>query len=116
MKLKESVKSASKDRESSLKKQIGSEKINMPINSAVLDELNSDNFIQKQFNSSMNKKMDNIVIDLQKQTIKVPEVEPVEPDSIFNSNLFMNEETRMEKWVKELYSYRQKALQQGLKN
>lgn len=30
--------------------------------------------------------------------------------------LFVNEEARMEKWVKELYSYRQKALQQGLKS
>lgn len=33
----------------------------------------------------------------------------------FFFQLFMNEEARMEKWVKELFSYRQKALQQGLK-
>lgn len=30
---------------------------------------------------------DNIVIDLKKQTIKVPEVEPTEPDSIFYHNV-----------------------------
>lgn len=29
--------------------------------------------------------------------------------------LFLNEEARMEKWIKELYGYRQRALQQGLK-
>lgn len=59
---------------------------------------------------------DNIVIDLLKQTIKVPEVEQIEPDSIFHQGLFLNEEARLEKWIRELYSYRQKALQQGWKN
>ncbi|KAF5277707.1 hypothetical protein FQR65_LT03687 [Abscondita terminalis] len=57
----------------------------------VLEELNADSFAQKAF-SSKNKKLPNtIVIDLKKQTIKVPQVEPVEPDSIFhhNSNTFL---------------------------
>lgn len=59
------------------------------INSNVLDEINSDNFTPKQFNSSikLNKKMDNIVIDLKSQTIKVPDVEITEPDSIFHPNV-----------------------------
>lgn len=104
------------------------------LDTKVLDEINSDSFSPKQFASSKSKKLpDNIVIDLKKQTIKVPEVEPVEPDGIFHHNvgwfasfcgfdqslflqLFLNEEARMEKWVKELFSYRQKALQQGLKS
>lgn len=59
----------------------------MTVNTAVLEEINADGFNPKQFQSSMNKKLDNIVIDLQKQTIKVPEVEQVEPDSIFHSNV-----------------------------
>ncbi|XP_076255379.1 uncharacterized protein LOC143193213 isoform X5 [Rhynchophorus ferrugineus] len=81
-----------------------------------LEQINEDKFEPKEFSSSKTNKLpDNIVIDLKKQTIKVPEVEQVEPDSIFHHNLFLNEETRMEKWIKELYSYRQKALQQSLK-
>lgn len=114
MNIKETAKTTSKDSSQQKNKRV--ETIDMTIDSAVLDEINDDGFTQKQFQSSTNKKMENIVIDLQKQTIKVPEVEPIEPDSIFHTNLFMNEETRMEKWVKELYSYRQKALQQGIKN
>lgn len=55
------------------------------VETKVLDEINSDSFSPKQFASSRNKKLpDNIVIDLKKQTIKVPEVEQVEPDSIFH--------------------------------
>ncbi|XP_060518074.1 serine/Arginine-related protein 53 isoform X3 [Cylas formicarius] len=82
-----------------------------------IDKINQDKFVPKQFVSNKAKNLpDNIVIDLKKQTIKVPEVEPLEPDSIFHHNLFLNEEARMEKWVKELYSYRQKALQQGFRN
>ncbi|KAJ8937615.1 hypothetical protein NQ318_018428 [Aromia moschata] len=85
------------------------------VDSDVLNEINEDKFAPKQFTSSKSKVPDNIVIDLKKNTIKVPEVEPLEPDSIFHHNLFLNEEARMEKWIKELYSYRQKALQQGLR-
>ncbi|KAJ8975999.1 hypothetical protein NQ317_006296 [Molorchus minor] len=69
----------------------------------------------RSLSQSQKKVPENIVIDLEKNTIKVPEVERLEPDSIFHHNLFLNEEARMEKWIKELYSYRQKALQQGLK-
>nr|CAH7740474.1 unnamed protein product [Callosobruchus chinensis] len=82
--------------------------------SKILDEINEDMFTPKAFNSSK-KVPDNIVIDLTKNTIKIPEVEPSEPDSIFHHNLFQSEELRMEKWVKELFCFRQKALQQGSK-
>ncbi|KAF5280944.1 hypothetical protein FQA39_LY17924 [Lamprigera yunnana] len=98
-------------------KNENNQNFNMPdIDSDVLEKINSDSFEQKSF-LSKNKKLPNtIVIDLKKQTIKVPEIEPVEPDSIFHHNLFLSEEARTEKWVKELYIYRQKALQQGIKN
>lgn len=82
-----------------------------------LDEINTDTFNPKPFNSSAKKVNHNIVIDLKKQIIKVPEVQDTvgnEPASIFHHSLFQNEEVRIEKWVKELYSYRQKALQQGI--
>lgn len=52
-----------------------------------LNAINEEGFTPKGFSSSKSKKMDNIVIDLKKQTIKVPEVEPVEPDSIFHHSV-----------------------------
>lgn len=58
--------------------------------SRVLDEINEDKFKQKQFSSSGKKVAETIVIDLKKQTIKVPEVEPTEPDSIFYHNVNFN--------------------------
>lgn len=64
-----------------------------PISSNVLDEINSDSFKPKQFSSSASKhtkKMDNIVIDLKAQTIKVPDVEITEPDSIFHPNVSLS--------------------------
>lgn len=60
------------------------------MNSSILDEINNDSFTPKQFSSSSkpNKKiLDNIVIDLKSQTIKVPDVEITEPDSIFHPNV-----------------------------
>ncbi|CAG9837959.1 unnamed protein product [Diabrotica balteata] len=86
------------------------------IDNEVLDEINENSFAPKQFTSKSKKVPDNIVIDLKKNTIKVPEIEQEEPDSIFHQNLFLSDEARMEKWVRELYSFRQKALQQGTKN
>ncbi|CAG9863002.1 unnamed protein product [Phyllotreta striolata] len=86
------------------------------VDNDILEEINDNSFAPKQFTSSKSKKVpDNIVIDLRKNTIKVPEIEQVEPDSIFHHSLFLNEEARMEKWVRELYTFRQKALQQGAK-
>lgn len=51
----------------------------------LLAELNSDSFVQKSFTSSKNKKQ-NIVIDLNAQTVMVPEAEKREEkdDSIIN--------------------------------
>lgn len=58
------------------------------VSSDVLDEINEDKFIPKNFLSSKSKKVpENIVIDLKKNIIKVPEIEPVEPDSIFHHNV-----------------------------
>ena len=58
------------------------------VDAKVLSAINEEGFAPKAFTSSKNKKMmENIVIDLKKQTIKVPEVEPVEPDSIFHHNV-----------------------------
>lgn len=58
------------------------------IDTKVIDEINEDKFAPKKFTSAnKSKKEDKIVIDLQKQTIKVPEVEAVEPDSIFHHNV-----------------------------
>lgn len=53
----------------------------------LLAELNSDSFVQKSFTSSRNKKQtQNIVIDLNSQTVKVPDSEIKVPndDSIIN--------------------------------
>ncbi|XP_057652250.1 zinc finger Ran-binding domain-containing protein 2-like isoform X2 [Diorhabda carinulata] len=115
---KKKEENSSKD---SVVKGTKSEKANSPdcvvIDSEVLEEINENSFTPKQFTSNKSKKVpENIVIDLKKNTIKVPEVEQLEPDSIFHHNLFLSEEARMEKWVRELYSFRQKALQQGMKN
>lgn len=67
------------------------DKMTSTVSSKVLDELNSDSFAPKQFTSNKSKKLpDNIVIDLKKQTIKVPEVEPVEPDSVFHHTVSLN--------------------------
>ncbi|KAG5898944.1 hypothetical protein JTB14_004667 [Gonioctena quinquepunctata] len=120
--------STSKSKSSRVKKEVVSVKERIPkngkgspdcviVDNTVLNEINEDTFTPKQFSSTKSKKVpDNIVIDLRKNTIKVPEVEQLEPDSIFHHSLFLNEEARMEKWVKDLYSFRQKALQPSVKN
>lgn len=63
------------------------EKVVPNLDSRVLYEINEDNFTQKQFSSNNRKVLDNIVIDLKKQTIKVPEVEPAELDGVFHHNV-----------------------------
>lgn len=53
-----------------------------------MNDINEDKFVPKQFSSNKTKKVpENIVIDLQKNTIKVPEIEQVEPDSIFHHSV-----------------------------
>ncbi|KAJ8971415.1 hypothetical protein NQ314_000720, partial [Rhamnusium bicolor] len=55
------------------------------VDGKILDEINEDKFAPKQFTSSKSTKVpENILIDLKKNIIKVPEVEPIEPDSIFH--------------------------------
>lgn len=51
----------------------------------LLAELNSESFVQKPFTSSRNKKFSqNIVIDLNTETVKVPEAEVPKDDTIIN--------------------------------
>lgn len=73
---------------SKLKKVIP-EKDNTKINEDILDEINDDTFVPKQFvSANISKKMpSNIVIDLKSQTIKIPDMEITEPDSIFHPNV-----------------------------
>lgn len=80
------VKNESKDNTNQLK--IKTKDRDMPVKPdvEVLNEINDDSFTSKQF-SSGKKVLDNIVIDLKKQTIKVPEVEPVEPEGIYHQNV-----------------------------
>ncbi|XP_047544684.1 splicing regulatory glutamine/lysine-rich protein 1 [Vanessa atalanta] len=77
----------------------------------LLAELNSDSFVQKSFTSSRNKKQ-NIVIDLNTETVKVaePEFKEQNDDSILNFNEIPSQEERMEMWIKKLYQYRKKML------
>ncbi|XP_065163020.1 DNA topoisomerase 1-like [Atheta coriaria] len=82
------------------------------VSEEVLNELNQDAFEPKEFTSKVNE---TILIDLQKQTIKIPqaEVKASETENIFHHNLFQPGEVRVLKWLKELYSYRHRALQTG---
>ncbi|XP_068621266.1 serine/Arginine-related protein 53-like [Battus philenor] len=90
-------------------------KVDMPTihDRNLIAELNSDNFVQKSFTSSRNKKQSqNIVIDLNAETVKVPESEIKIPsdDSIINFDELPTEEELKEMWVKKLYQYRKKIL------
>lgn len=80
----------------------------------VLDEINSEGFTPKQFTSSNSKerKFKNIVIDISADTIQIPAVTdiPIGPESIFHSSIMLDQEARFDKWVKKLYTLRQKAI------
>lgn len=80
----------------------------------VLDEINADGFTPKQFSSSNTKerKFKNIVIDITADTIQVPAVAdiPSGSESIFHSSIMLDQEAKFDKWVKKLYTLRQKAL------
>lgn len=76
----------------------------------ILDELNNDTFVQKQFSSSRNKKAStNIVIDLDAQTVTVPNVELPKTESMFNLELFPTEKEQRQMWIKKLLQIRKKA-------
>ncbi|XP_026314482.1 serine/Arginine-related protein 53 isoform X1 [Hyposmocoma kahamanoa] len=78
----------------------------------LLAELNSDSFAPKSFTSSRNKKESkNIVIDLNTQTVKMPETEiKQKDDSIIDFNEMPSEEELKEMWIKKLYQYRKRML------
>ncbi|XP_053980349.1 zinc finger Ran-binding domain-containing protein 2-like [Hylaeus anthracinus] len=80
----------------------------------VLDEINSEGFAPKQFVSSnaKEKKFKNIVIDITADTIQVPTVAdvPSGSESVFHSSIMLDQEARFDKWVKKLYTLRQKAI------
>ncbi|XP_030024988.2 serine/arginine-rich splicing factor 4 [Manduca sexta] len=79
----------------------------------LLAEINSDSFVQKPFTSSKSKKQSqNIVIDLDAQTVKVPqaEIKVQKDDSIINFDELPSEEELKEMWIQKLYQYRKKML------
>ncbi|XP_076640401.1 uncharacterized protein LOC143352072 [Colletes latitarsis] len=80
----------------------------------VLEDINSEGFAPKQFisSSSKEKKFKNIVIDITADTIQVPTVADIPPgsESIFHSSIMLDQEARFDRWVKKLYTLRQKAI------
>ncbi|CAH1644668.1 unnamed protein product [Spodoptera littoralis] len=79
----------------------------------LLAELNSDSFVQKSFTSSKNKKQtQNIVIDLNSQTVTVPEAEIKisSDDSIIDFDEIPSEVELREMWIQQLYQYRKKMV------
>ncbi|OAD62947.1 hypothetical protein WN48_07193 [Eufriesea mexicana] len=79
----------------------------------VLEEINSEGFTPKQFSSNTKeKKFKNIVIDISADTIQIPTVAevPCGSESIFHSSIMIDQEARFDKWVKKLYTLRQKAI------
>lgn len=85
------------------------------IKEAILDEINSERFVPKQFTSSAQSKQSkpsNIVIDITADTIRIPAVItiPDTSDSIFHTSIISDSEARFERWVKKLYTLRQKAI------
>ncbi|XP_020710245.1 serine/Arginine-related protein 53-like [Athalia rosae] len=86
------------------------------IKEAILDEINSERFVPKQFTSSAHSKQSkpaNIVIDITANTIKVPAATVNSGDSldgIFHTSVTSDTDARFDKWVKKLYTLRQKAI------
>ncbi|XP_047042133.1 serine/arginine-rich splicing factor 4 [Helicoverpa zea] len=79
----------------------------------LLAELNSDSFVPKAFTSSRNKKQSqSIVIDLNSQTVTVPETDIKVPndDSVINFDEIPSEEELKEMWIQKLYHYRKKMI------
>lgn len=76
----------------------------------LLEEINSDSFVQKSFTSSKNKKKQNIVIDLNTDKVTMPVLNTPKDDSIINFKEIPDEEELREMWIKKLYTYRKKML------
>ncbi|EFN65761.1 hypothetical protein EAG_12161 [Camponotus floridanus] len=100
------------------KNQVAAVKDDFPIEprfkDGVLEEINAEGFTPKQFTSSAVKenKFKNIVIDISSDTIQIPSVPniPSGLESIFHTSIMMDQEARFDKWVKKLYTLRQKAI------
>jgi hypothetical protein len=87
----------------------------LKIKSSVFDELNNDEFIPKQFiSSAKNKesKIKNIIIDMNADVIHIPPITNTcnFSNSIFHTSIMADKELKFDKWVKKLYSLRQKAV------
>lgn len=84
------------------------------IKESILEEINADGFTPKQFTSSHAKesKFKNIVIDISADTIQIPTVTDIStiPESIFHPSIMHDQDARFDKWVKKLYTLRQKAI------
>ncbi|CAG9134720.1 unnamed protein product [Plutella xylostella] len=78
----------------------------------LLEEINNDSFAPKTFMSSRNKKQQNIVIDLNNDTVKLPDTELsiAKDDTIIDFSAILSEEELKEMWIKKLYQYRKKML------
>ncbi|OXU21000.1 hypothetical protein TSAR_005659 [Trichomalopsis sarcophagae] len=85
------------------------------IKSSILEDINNDEFVPKQFvSTAKNKesKMKNIVIDMVDNTILVPQIANASEisNSIFHTSIMADKEAKFDKWVKKLYALRQKAV------
>lgn len=84
------------------------------IKESILEEINAEGFTPKQFTSSHAKesKFKNIVIDISADTIQIPTVADIStiPESIFHPSIMHDQDARFDKWVKKLYTLRQKAI------
>ncbi|XP_023946474.2 luc7-like protein 3 isoform X2 [Bicyclus anynana] len=83
----------------------------------LIAELNSDSFVQKPFISSKSKKQSqNIIIDLNAETVSLPkaEVKVQNDDSIINFEEIPSHEELKEMWIKKLYQFRKKMLKDEL--
>lgn len=66
-----------------------------------MGDIEADSFKQETFQSK--KK---IVVDLKKDTVMVPEMlAPAEEESLIHPS-FLGDETKVDKWIKKLYLYR----------
>ncbi|KAJ8679427.1 hypothetical protein QAD02_015214 [Eretmocerus hayati] len=85
------------------------------IKASVIDDINNDEFVPRQFVSSAKdkeSKSKNIVIDISGDTIHVPQLgnTPDATDSIFHTSIMSDKEAKFDRWVKKLFTLRQKAI------
>ncbi|XP_026293103.1 serine/arginine-rich splicing factor 4-like [Frankliniella occidentalis] len=79
--------------------------------SNLLDEINSDGFSPRQFTSGAKRDEYPIVVDLASQPAVPPPAQvKQDPKAIFHSSLLVDEPQRLERWIKKLYSIRQRAI------